>query len=277
MNKQQPIELLSPAKNAEIGIAAINHGADAIYIGYERFGARKAAGNSIASIEKLVKYAHLFNSKTYITLNTILFDHELDDVENLIKCFYEMGVDAIIIQDMGILEMNLPPIPLHASTQTHNNTLEKIDFLEKVGFQRVVLARELSISEIREIRSKSSLELEVFVHGALCVSYSGQCYFSHAITGRSANRGECSQPCRSVYTLIDENNKVLIQNRHLLSLKDLNQTSFISQIIEAGATSLKIEGRLKDIAYVKNITAHYRTLIDNFIANGSSYKKNFVG
>jgi len=271
------VELLSPAKNLQIGIAAINHGADAVYIGYNQFGARAAAGNSITDIEALVKYAHVYGACVYVTLNTILYENELNQVQHLINTFYEIGVDALIIQDMGILEMDLPPIALHASTQTNNRTLQKVKFLEQAGFSRVVLARELSITDIAQISANTSVELEVFIHGALCVSYSGQCYLSQAITKRSANRGECAQPCRSRYDLVDENGKTIVRNKHLLSLKDLNQTENISALINAGVTSLKIEGRLKDIDYVKNITAHYRKTIDSAIASDSNTKKASSG
>ncbi|MDD2279742.1 MAG: U32 family peptidase, partial [Bacteroidales bacterium] len=271
------VELLSPVKNLEVGIAAINHGADAVYIGFKQFGARAAAGNSLVDIERLVKYAHLFNAKVYVTLNTILYDNELDEVQALINTLYLIGVDAIIIQDMGILEMDLPPIALHASTQAHNKSIEKIKFLEQVGISRVVLARELSIADIEQISAKSNIELEVFIHGALCVSYSGQCYLSHAITGRSANRGECAQPCRSTYDLVDEHGNIIAKNKHLISLKDLNQSQNIPALLEAGVTSLKIEGRLKDIDYVKNITAHYRKIIDSVLATDKNYKNASSG
>lgn len=274
---QRAIELLCPAKDIETGIAAINHGADAVYIGYEQFGARDAAGNSLADIERLTQYAHLFFVKIFVTINTILYEHELEKVQELIHKLYHVGVDAIIIQDMGILEMNLPPIPLHASTQTHNVTAEKVRFLQSVGIQRVILARELSLQEISTIRNTSSVEIEAFIHGALCVCYSGQCYLSHFLTGRSANRGECAQPCRSKYDLIDENGKILAKNKHLLSLKDFNQSQNIEQLIRAGATSLKIEGRLKDISYVKNITAHYRQILDNIIGDNSGIAKSSSG
>lgn len=277
MRGQTPIELLSPAKNLEAGLAAINHGADAVYIGFERFGAREAAGNSINDIESLVKYAHIYSSKVYVTLNTILFDNELDEVQELIHNLYNIGVDAIIIQDMGILEMDLPPIPIHASTQTNNASLDKVKFLQDIGIQRVILARELSLDEIRNIRENTNIELEAFIHGALCVSFSGQCYFSQAIAGRSANRGECAQPCRSKYDLVDSNGKVLAKGKHLLSLKDLNQTENIGKLIEAGVTSLKIEGRLKDISYVKNITAYYRKVIDDLLTRNGAYCKSSSG
>jgi putative protease len=277
MSSPKSIELLSPAKNSDYGIAAINHGADAVYIGYSSFGARKAAGNSLTDIESLIRYAHIFHSRVYITLNTILFDNELVEVEKLIWQFYQMGADAIIIQDMGILEMNLPPIAIHASTQANNTTVDKIKFLEEVGFTRVILARELSIKQILDIRNSSRIELEAFIHGALCVCYSGQCYFSQVLTGRSANRGECAQPCRSQYDLVDNSGKILAKSKHLLSLKDLNQSENIEALINAGVGSLKIEGRLKDISYVKNITAHYRQIIDRIIEQKKEYKKTSSG
>ncbi|MDD2549166.1 MAG: U32 family peptidase [Bacteroidales bacterium] len=274
---QRAIELLCPAKDVETGIAAINHGADAVYIGYKKFGARNAAGNSLADIERLTQYAHLFFAKVFVTINTILYESELENVQKLIHQLYNIGVDAIIIQDMGILEMDLPPIPLHASTQTHNITAEKLKFLQSVGIQRVILARELSLREISTIRSTSDVEIEAFIHGALCVCYSGQCYLSHFLTGRSANRGECAQPCRSKYDLIDENGKILAKDKHLLSLKDFNQSQNIEQLIEAGVSSFKIEGRLKDISYVKNNTAHYRQILDNIIKNSKSLTKPSSG
>jgi len=271
------IELLSPARDYQTGVAAINHGADAVYIGYSRFGAREAAGNSLADIENLIKYAHLFHAKVYITLNTIIYENELPDVEELIHTFYSMGADAIIIQDMGILEMNLPSIPLHASTQTNNVDPLKIKFLEDVGFQRVILARELGLNEIFEIRKRTNIELEAFVHGALCVSYSGQCYFSQAIAVRSANRGACAQPCRSSYDLVDDEGNVIVKNKHLLSLRDNNQTQNIEALIDVGITSFKIEGRLKDIDYVKNITALYRKVIDNILEGRPDLRKASSG
>ncbi|MDR2854506.1 MAG: U32 family peptidase [Prevotellaceae bacterium] len=256
------IELLSPAKNLECGLAAVNHGADAVYIGAAGFGARAAAGNSIADIEKLTRYAHQFRARVYITLNTILTDSQLDDAEKLAWQLYEAGVDALIVQDMGLLMRPLPPIPLHASTQTDNRTKEKVQFLQQSGFSRVVLARELSLLQIADIKQNTDIELEVFVHGALCVSYSGQCYISQAACGRSANRGECAQFCRLPYDLTDKNGQILVKNRHLLSLKDLNLSDSVDELLAAGVHSLKIEGRLKDADYVKNITAFYRKKLD---------------
>ena len=271
MKSVRKIELLAPAKNKEAGLEAINHGADAVYIGSPKFSARAAAGNSIQDIADLVKQAHIFHAKVYVALNTILKDSELEEAENLIWTLYREGVDAFIIQDMGILQMNLPPVALHASTQTDNRTLEKVRFLENVGFSQIVLARELSIHEIQSISSQVKTPLEVFVHGALCTSYSGQCYISQSFTGRSANRGECAQFCRLPYTLYDGNNKIIEKNKYLLSLKDLNQSNNLEELLDAGVSSLKIEGRLKDISYVKNITAYYRTKLDAIFEHRPEY------
>ena len=259
------IELLSPAKNLEVGLAAINHGADAVYIGGPSFGAREKVGNSIEDIEKLCKHAAVFYAKVYVTLNTLLFDNELEQARKIAWNCYNAGVDALIVQDMALLMMDMPPIALHASTQCNNTTAGKVKFLEDVGFKQVVLARELSINEIKEIRSKTTVPLEFFVHGALCVSYSGQCYLSHVIGHRSANRGACAQPCRLKWDLEDENGNVLIANRHLLSLRDMNNSKNLEELIDAGITSFKIEGRLKDADYVKNTTAFYRQTLDKII------------
>ena len=259
------IELLSPAKNLEVGIAAINHGADAVYIGGPSFGAREKVGNSIEDIEALCKHAALFDAKVYVTMNTLLYDSELEDARKLAYDCWNAGVDALIVQDMALLNMDMPPIALHASTQCHNIEAEKVKFLEDVGFSQVVLARELSIEQIKDIRSKTTVPLEYFVHGALCVSYSGQCYLSHVIGGRSANRGACAQPCRLSWNLENAEGKRLISNRHLLSLRDLNNSKNIEELIDAGITSFKIEGRLKDVDYVKNVTAYYRKTIDEII------------
>ena len=271
------IELLSPAKNAETGKAAVDSGADAVYIGASKFGARAAAGNDLKEIETLVNYAHLFYVRIYVTVNIILYDNELEEAERLVKGIYQAGADAIIIQDMGLLEMDLPPIPVFASTQANNYSLERIKFLEHTGIKRVILARELSLKQIKEIKDNTSLELEAFVHGALCVSLSGQCYLSEAICGRSANRGECSQPCRSSYDLIDSSGKTIVKDKHLLSLKDLNLSEHISEMIDAGITSFKIEGRLKDADYVKNITAFYRQKIDAVISGRNDLEKSSSG
>jgi putative protease len=271
------LELLAPARNAEFGKAAINHGADAVYIGAPSFGARASASNSIREIEKLLHYAHLFHVKVYATINTILYDSEFEDVSKIIYSLYNAGIDGIIIQDMGILELDLPPVPLIASTQTHNNSADKVSLFESLGFKRVILARELSIPEIKDIKSKTSIELEAFVHGALCVSYSGQCYMSEAICGRSGNRGVCAQPCRSSYDLIDNNGKIIVQNKHLLSQLDLNLSLYMDDLIDAGITSFKIEGRLKDLSYVKNITSFYRQKLDFIMEGNHGYKKVSAG
>ena len=273
MIKQRPIELLAPAKNLECGIEAINHGADAVYIGAPRFGARAAAGNSIDDIKALVDYAHIYNVRIYVTVNTILHDEELPETEKMIWKLYRAGVDALIIQDMGITRLNLPPIALHASTQMDNRTPEKVKFLSDIGFRQVVLARELSLEEIKKIHDICpDTLLEVFIHGALCVSYSGQCYVSQACYGRSANRGECAQFCRLAFDLVDSNGKTIEQNKHLLSLKDMNQSDNLEALLDAGATSLKIEGRLKDVSYVKNVTAYYRQKLDSIF----KYRKEYV-
>ena len=273
MIKQRPIELLAPAKNLECGIEAINHGADAVYIGAPRFGARAAAGNSIEDIKALVEHAHLYNARIYVTLNTILHDEELPETEKMIWELYRAGVDALIIQDMGITRLNLPPIALHASTQMDNRTPEKVKFLSDIGFRQVVLARELSLDEIKKIHDTCpETLLEVFIHGALCVSYSGQCYVSQACYRRSANRGECAQFCRLAFDLVDSNGKIIEQNKHLLSLKDMNQSDNLEALLDAGATSLKIEGRLKDVSYVKNVTAYYRQKLDAIF----KYRKEYV-
>lgn len=261
------IELLSPAKNIECGLAAVKCGADAVYIGAENFGARAAAGNSLDDIKKLIDFAHFYRAKIYVTVNTIMTDSEILSALKLIEKLYEINVDAVIVQDMGLLELDLPPIPLFASTQTHNDSLEKIKFLEKVGFSRVILARELDLDTIKNINSHSSLELEAFIHGALCVCYSGQCYLSNTIGGRSANRGACAQPCRKKYSLKTADDKFIVEDKHLLSLKDLNLHNYISQMIDAGVTSFKVEGRLKDVNYIKNIISYYNTQLNNIIDN----------
>jgi len=267
----QKLELLSPAKNKEFGMAAISHGADAVYIGASRFSARSAAGNPVSEIEELAAYAHLYKAKVYIALNTILFDHELAEAARLIGRLWDAGADALIIQDMGLLEMDLPPIPLFASTQTNNQTLSRVQFLASAGFERVILARELPLSQIEQISRATTLDLEAFVHGSLCACYSGQCYFSAAIGNRSANRGECGQPCRLQWDLMSETGQVLEKDRHLLSLKDMNRSEHIAAMAAAGITSFKIEGRLKDLSYVKNITALYRQKLDALMTNGSGY------
>ncbi|MDD4823482.1 MAG: U32 family peptidase [Bacteroidales bacterium] len=268
--KQRAIELLSPARNLSCGIDAINHGADAVYIGAPLFSARAAAGNSIEEIESLCNYAHKYFGRVYVALNTILKEQELAEAETIIHRLYNAGADALIIQDMGILQMNLPPIALHASTQMDNRTPEKVSFLEKTGFTQVVLARELSLDQISAISKSTSVSLEAFVHGSLCVSYSGQCYASQALTGRSANRGECAQICRLPFTLTDAEGKEICKEKHLLSLKDLNHSSHLEELIDAGISSLKIEGRLKDNTYVKNVTAFYRQQLDLILEKRAS-------
>ena len=277
MSSKKIIELLAPAKNLVCGRAAISHGADAIYIGGPKFGAREDAGNSLQDIEILVEEAQIFGVKVYVALNTILYDSELEDARQQIKNLYEIGVDALIIQDMGILEMDLPPIPLHSSTQLHNYLPGQIKFLEAVHFKRAVLARELSIDQIRDIRSQTSIELEAFIHGSLCVSFSGRCYLSNAIGGRSANRGACAQPCRKRYTLFDADKKIISSDQHLLSLKDLNHSDSIKELAEAGIQSFKIEGRLKEVDYVKNITAFYRKKMDAFLEDQPGFKTASAG
>lgn len=263
--KIEKIELLAPAKDKETAIAAINYGADAVYMGALAFGARSRAGNSTDDIKEVIDYAHKFNAKVYVTINTILDDEELKQAIELINKLYELGADAIIIQDMGLLECDLPPIPIFASTQCHNDSPEKLQFLEKAGISRVILARELSLDEIKNIAQNISVEIETFVHGALCVCYSGQCYLSYAIGKRSANRGECAQPCRKKYSLTNEKGEILEQEKYLLSLKDLNLSTHLKALLDAGVTSFKIEGRLKDVNYVKNIVAYYRKELDKLI------------
>ncbi len=269
-------ELLVPANNKEVAIQAIKAGADAVYIGYSKYGARAQAGNVLSDLIDIVEFAHIYRVKVYITLNTILRNDELESIEKLIWKLYYIKVDGIIIQDMGILECNLPPIPVIASTQCHNNTLEKIKFLEKTGFKRVILPREITLKEIKEFRKNSDIELECFIHGALCMSYSGQCYMSYVNGGRSANRGECAQPCRKKYSLKDAEGKYIIKDKYILSLKDLNLSERIEDLIFAGVTSFKIEGRLKNAAYVINTTAYYRKILDE-ILNNYGLKRASVG
>ena len=260
------LELLAPAANADIAREAILHGADAVYMGGPTHGARKAASNSIEDIRRTVEFAHIYRVKVYVTVNTIVYDSELDAVERLVWELYHAGVDALIVQDMGLLRMNLPPIALHASTQCDNRTPGKVRFLEDCGFTQIVLARELTLDEIREIAEATDAKLECFVHGALCVSYSGRCHASFVCGGRSANRGECGQICRLPYTLRDADGKVLSRDRHLLSLKDFNASDRIAELIEAGASSFKTEGRLKEADYVKNVVAAYSRILDSYIA-----------
>lgn len=270
------VELLSPAKNLETAIAAINSGADAVYIGASDFGARVNASNTVENIEKLVNYAHKFYVRVHVTINTILSDEELSEAIELIHQLYSIGVDAIIIQDMGILkaaiEQKIPPIQIHMSTQCNNRDINKIKFFDKIGISRVILARELSFAQIEDICNNVCCEIETFIHGALCVSYSGQCYLSYANGGRSANKGACAQPCRKKYSLIDEDNKYYLKDKYLLSLKDLNASDSISNLISCGVKSFKIEGRLKDINYVKNVTLYYNNLINKYAKRTSSGK-----
>lgn len=262
------IELLAPAKDKICAKAAVDFGADAIYIGASDFGARKNVPNSLSDIKEIVDYAHLFKVKVYVTINTILTDGELLKAKEMVEKLEEIGVDAIIVQDMGLAEVlssSSSKLPIHASTQCDNRTVEKVKFLEDVGFSRVILARELSLEQIKEIREKTNVELEAFIHGALCVSYSGQCYLSYLVggaKGRSANRGECAQPCRKKYSLVDEDGKHLAKDQYLLNLKDFNASKHLKRLAEAGVTSFKIEGRLKDENYVKNVVGYYRKLID---------------
>ncbi|TCC06595.1 U32 family peptidase [Kosakonia quasisacchari] len=259
------LELLSPARDTAIAREAILHGADAVYIGGPGFGARHNAGNSLRDIAELVPFAHRYGAKVFITLNTILHDDELEPAQSLIHDLYQAGVDALIVQDMGVLELDIPPIELHASTQCDIRSVEKAKFLSDVGFSQIVLARELNLEQIRAIHSATDATIEFFIHGALCVAYSGQCNISHAQTGRSANRGDCSQACRLPYTLKDDQGRVVAYEKHLLSMKDNDQSANLAALIDAGVRSFKIEGRYKDMSYVKNITAHYRQMLDAII------------
>jgi putative protease len=259
------LELLSPARDAAIAREAILHGADAVYIGGPGFGARHNASNSLSDIAELVPFAHRFGAKVFVTLNTILHDDELEPAQRLITDLYQAGIDALIVQDMGVLELDIPPIELHASTQCDIRTVEKAKFLSDVGFSQIVLARELNLNQIRDIHQATDATIEFFIHGALCVAYSGQCNISHAQTGRSANRGDCSQACRLPYTLKDDQGRVVAFEKHLLSMKDNDQTANLGALIDAGVRSFKIEGRYKDMSYVKNITAHYRQMLDAII------------
>ncbi|MDE5774158.1 MAG: U32 family peptidase [Muribaculaceae bacterium] len=272
------IELLAPAANADIAIEAIRHGADAVYIGGPGYGARKNAANSIEDIRRVVDFAHIFRAKVYVTVNTIVYQSELMSVERMIYDLYRIGVDALIVQDMGILRLQIPPIALHASTQCDTRDVAKAKFLEAVGFSQIVLARELTLTEIRDICDAVTIPVECFVHGALCVSYSGRCHTSCFTTGRSANRGECAQICRLPFTLRDADNKILADNCHLLSLKDLNTLDILDQLLDAGVSSFKIEGRLKDMDYVKNVTAAYSQRLNNIISQyPDKYKRSSQG
>ena len=265
------LELLSPAKNIDIAKQAILHGADAVYIGGTHFGARHNAGNSVSDIAELVEFAHRFYAKVFVTLNTILHDNELEMAQQLIWQLYDAGVDALIVQDMGILAMDIPPIDLHASTQMDIRTPEKAKFLSDVGFSQIVLARELNLTEIANIHQQIDANIEFFIHGALCVAFSGQCYISHAQTGRSANRGDCSQACRLPFTLKDDQGRVVAYEKHLLSMKDNNQSENLIELIQAGVRSFKIEGRYKDLSYVKNITAFYRKKLDEILEKSDDF------
>ena len=271
------IELLAPAKDYQCGVEAIRHGADAVYVGAPKFGARAAVGNTLQDIENLCAFAHIYGARIYVALNTLLKDDELSEALAMVWDLYRVGVDALIVQDMALRQMPLPPIPLHASTQMDNRTAEKVRFLEDVGFSQVVLARELSLEEIRTIGEQTSVPLEVFVHGALCVGVSGQCYLSEAVSNRSANRGTCAQYCRLPYTLEDAEGTVIRRDKHLLSLRDMNRSEHIEELMDAGTRSFKIEGRLKDVSYVKNITAYYRQKIDEVLRRRPEYARASVG
>ena len=276
-NKLRKIELLAPAKNLEIGIEAIKHGADAVYIGAPSFGARAQATNTISDINRLVDFAHQYQAKIYCTVNTILYDNELKDVEVMIHSLYRAGVDAIIVQDMSLLRLDLPPIALHASTQCDIRDAEKALFLQKMGFSQLVLARELTISEINEIANKVNVPIETFCHGALCVSYSGRCQISQAIKNRSGNRGECAQFCRLSYDLEDSDGNILLRQKHLLSLRDFNAHNRLEQMIDAGVSSFKIEGRLKDMEYVKNVVAYYSQALDKIVDAKENIVRSSIG
>jgi len=271
------LELLSPARDTAIAREAILHGADAVYIGGPGFGARHNASNSLQDIASLVPFAHRYGAKVFITLNTILHDDELEPAQRLITDLYETGVDALIVQDMGIMQLDIPPIELHASTQCDIRSVEKAKFLSDAGFSQIVLARELNLQQIRDIHACTDATIEFFIHGALCVAYSGQCYISHAQTGRSANRGDCSQACRLPYTLKDDQGRVVAYEKHLLSMKDNDQSANLGALIDAGVRSFKIEGRYKDMSYVKNITAHYRQMLDAIIEDRGDLARASAG
>lgn len=271
------LELLAPAKNADFGIEAINHGADAVYIGGPAFSARAKAPNTLADIARLVKHAHRYHAEVFVALNTIFHDNELEGVRELVHQLYDIGTDALIVQDMGLLEMDLPPIQLHASTQTDIRTVEKAVFLDQVGFSQLVLARELDLNTVKKIADATTANLEYFIHGALCVAFSGQCYISHAHTGRSANRGECSQECRLPFTLEDQKGRIIGKDKHFLSMKDNDQSANLRALIQAGVSSFKIEGRYKDLPYVKNATAHYRLLLDEILNDMPEFAKSSSG
>jgi putative protease len=276
MNRKK-IELLSPARDLECGIAAVDCGADAVYVGAPKFGARAGAGNELGDIRRLIDYAHTYWAKVYVTVNTILYEDELTEARELILDLHAMNADAVIFQDMALLEMELPPIPLFASTQTHNYEIDRIRMLDSLGIPRIILARELTLEQVRDIRAAVSAELEFFIHGALCVSMSGQCYMSQELSGRSANRGECAQNCRMPYSLVDRDGKTIVAEKHLLSVRDLNLSAHLKELMNAGITSFKIEGRYKDIDYVKNITAYYRQAIDAAIADSPEFLRSSSG
>ena len=274
---KKKVEILAPAKNLVQGMAAINAGADAVYIGAPQFGARSNATNSLEDIEALVQYAHLFKAQVFVVVNTILYDHELEDCKKMIHELYAIGVDALIVQDMAVMEMDLPPIVIHASTQANNRDPKHVKFLADAGMKRVVLARELNLDQIKDITKETDVELEFFVSGALCVSFSGNCYMSIANGERSANRGSCAQNCRLPYNLVDGTGKTLIANSHLLSIKDLDLSDQLPNLVEAGVTSFKIEGRLKDMVYVKNNTSFLRKKLDTFLENNDQFQKASSG
>jgi len=277
-SRAQPIELLAPARDADIGIEAVNHGADAVYIGGPAFGARDKAPNPLPDLERLVRHAHRYHARIYVTLNTILRDDELETARRQAWDLYDIGVDALIVQDMGLLQIDLPPIQLHASTQCDTRTPEKARFLQDVGFSKIILARELDLEQIREVRAQvDRATLEFFIHGALCVAYSGQCFISHAHTGRSANRGSCSQECRLPYTVSDSSGRVIAHEKHVLSIKDNDQSANLGALIDAGVRSFKIEGRYKDLGTVKNVTAHYRRLFDALLEGRNDLRRASSG
>lgn len=270
------IELLSPAKDLETARAAVDHGADAVYMGGARFGARRAAGNSIEEIAHAVEYAHQYGVRVHTTLNTVLYDEELKDAEQIARELIATGVDALIVQDMALRRMNLP-VEMHASTQVGNTTPEGALFLEKCGFSRVILERALTLEDIRRIREATTVELECFVHGAICVGYSGRCFLSRSTSNRSGNRGECSQPCRLPYDLKDERGRTIMAGKHLLSVRDLDLSDDLEALIDAGISSFKIEGRLKDVRYIKNVVNYYRRRIDNILERRKDILRPSVG
>ena len=270
------IELLSPAKDLDAARAAVDHGADAVYMGGARFGARRAAGNSIEEIARAVEYAHQYGVRVHSTLNTVLYDEELSDAEQMARELIEAGVDALIVQDMALRQMNLP-VEMHASTQVSNTTPEGARFLEECGFARVILERSLTLEDIRRIREATNVELECFVHGAICVGYSGRCFLSRSTSARSGNRGECSQPCRLPYDLIDERGRTIMAGKHLLSVRDMDLSDDLEALIDAGICSFKIEGRLKDVRYIKNVVNYYRRRIDNILERRKDICRPSVG